>query len=499
MYNKCITSKRHYNVYLLIMKRKAFTIVELLVVIAILAILSTISIFGYTRFIKNANESADMTLLTQINRSLTAAETIGETNTVNDVYNLLYNNGLNDSNLIAKQEGYEFVYNKETNRFEYLETGWENYGTISADNWRSLFGYTTTEEYEGVIGYKQFTGSTTFTYKYVSTEKNVSGKYDVLIGDTITEDNTLTYWLHIPENYDPRISYPLVTYIHGSGGNLYYQNWNDHGVRTFTLNEFDNPSYAIKMICSGTGINRLSTNFYNDNSIGVDGAFGGDWDDGFVSMWFKWIKDHPEDDAFFIFVQMNDELWFENPAVYTIDGKTYNQLSISNAYKAGEEYGEKFSTGSGNYNFSYVAKNLGVNVWFQLLTQLQDNIMNQYNVDSTRLFISGSSLGGQSTFDLLAHYPNRYAGAFPCVPVCTDISDEVINANLDTKIIALVGSTTSTGSDGTVSANPTNEFIDKFKAAGGQGEMIIAGGGHRTGAFKNTDNFTKIMNIIKSE
>ena len=58
-------------------KRKGFTLVELLVVIAILAILATVSIVGYTAFIKRARQSVDEQFVTQLNTILEAEEVAG--------------------------------------------------------------------------------------------------------------------------------------------------------------------------------------------------------------------------------------------------------------------------------------------------------------------------------------------------------------------------------------------------------------------------------------
>lgn len=53
-------------------KKKAFTLVELLVAIAIVAVISTVSVVGYTSFIKKADISNDETLVRQLNSFLDA-------------------------------------------------------------------------------------------------------------------------------------------------------------------------------------------------------------------------------------------------------------------------------------------------------------------------------------------------------------------------------------------------------------------------------------------
>lgn len=46
-----------------------------------------------------------------------------------------------------------------------------------------------------------------------------------------------------------------------------------------------------------------------------------------------------------------------------------------------------------------------------LLEQLEDN----YNIDPTRIYVMGLSMGGFGTWDLLTRYPNRFAAA---IPIC---------------------------------------------------------------------------------
>ncbi len=47
----------------------------------------------------------------------------------------------------------------------------------------------------------------------------------------------------------------------------------------------------------------------------------------------------------------------------------------------------------------------------ELLEQLQDN----YSIDSNRLYVTGISMGGFGTFDIIQRYPNKFAAA---VPIC---------------------------------------------------------------------------------
>lgn len=74
-------------------KRKGFTLVELLIVIAILAILATVSVVGYTAFIKRARQSVDEQFVTQLNTILASAEVVdGKLTNIAAVQELLKDN-----------------------------------------------------------------------------------------------------------------------------------------------------------------------------------------------------------------------------------------------------------------------------------------------------------------------------------------------------------------------------------------------------------------------
>lgn len=51
----------------------------------------------------------------------------------------------------------------------------------------------------------------------------------------------------------------------------------------------------------------------------------------------------------------------------------------------------------------------------QLLMELVNDVIKKFHVDTTRIYITGLSMGGYGTFDALERYPNLFAAA---VPVC---------------------------------------------------------------------------------
>jgi len=92
-------------------RKKGFTLVEMLVVIAILAILATVGIFGYSRYIKKANISNDQSLISQWNTLIKAHITESDDfHTTNDVVAYLYNEGYIVDKISTQTKGYFFAY-----------------------------------------------------------------------------------------------------------------------------------------------------------------------------------------------------------------------------------------------------------------------------------------------------------------------------------------------------------------------------------------------------
>lgn len=51
----------------------------------------------------------------------------------------------------------------------------------------------------------------------------------------------------------------------------------------------------------------------------------------------------------------------------------------------------------------------------RLTIELLEKLQNKYSIDSNRLYVTGISMGGFGTFDLIQRFPNKFAAA---VPVC---------------------------------------------------------------------------------
>ena len=102
--------------------KKAFTLIELLVVIAIIAILASVTVIGYTSFIKNAAVSNDNALANQINKILSGYKVSNSMDTDEKIAEILQNNI--DKNISIKSEKYDMniYYNSINEAFELMST-----------------------------------------------------------------------------------------------------------------------------------------------------------------------------------------------------------------------------------------------------------------------------------------------------------------------------------------------------------------------------------------
>ena len=100
--------------------KKGFTLTELLVVIAILAVLSTITVIGYTHFIKKAAISSDNLLVNQVNTVINTQRIYQNIENDNDIARLLQKHFEKDVQIATKKYDMDIYYNNEKKQFELM-------------------------------------------------------------------------------------------------------------------------------------------------------------------------------------------------------------------------------------------------------------------------------------------------------------------------------------------------------------------------------------------
>ncbi len=95
----------------------------------------------------------------------------------------------------------------------------------------------------------------------------------------------------------------------------------------------------------------------------------------------------------------------------------------------------------------------------RLLMKLIDSFEKQYNIDKDRIYVTGLSMGGFGTWDLIARYPDMFAAA---APICGGGDVKTANIIKDIPIWAFHGSI-----DKTVNPQRTRDMIKAIEDAGG--------------------------------
>lgn len=336
-----------------------------------------------------------------------------------------------------------------------------------------------------------FVGTTTTTYRYfeenANDNSNSSTRNTVDIDETktvtITEDQTLTYWLHTPIHYDSKKNYPVMVYCSGSGCTI-FEHENFQTVRSINTDseEFQNSPYSKfyrQSVYYGPSFWLCGYRDINGNWVGSTTVPGNytESNAAFLEQWYDlvYMQGKEEYDCFIIYVQPEDEAWWENHS----NLKALCIHTMAQAKEICEEYGDDIVTyAGGNYNSGYVASELSANVFSQLTVQLIDKLAEDYNIDLKRQYISGFSLGAQFSFDTICHYPDRFAcsifSGLPASDVTESNAKNLTNMNI----------WTFNGTSDFCNKNFSLGFVDKVDAAkttyGGVGEAkaTVCSGGH---------------------
>jgi predicted peptidase len=94
-----------------------------------------------------------------------------------------------------------------------------------------------------------------------------------------------------------------------------------------------------------------------------------------------------------------------------------------------------------------------------LVMKLIDDMLEKYPIDPTRIYVTGLSMGGFGTWDIICRYPDKFAAA---IPICG--GGDVGKANLltDIPVWAFHGS-----ADNVVKVNLSRDMIKAIKDLGG--------------------------------
>jgi predicted peptidase len=96
----------------------------------------------------------------------------------------------------------------------------------------------------------------------------------------------------------------------------------------------------------------------------------------------------------------------------------------------------------------------------QQFIDLLENVLKEFPIDTDRIYITGVSMGGYGTWELISRFPNKFAAA---VPVCGGGDLKMISAIKDIPIWAFHGA-----KDGVVPPEKSRRMIKALQEAGAQ-------------------------------
>lgn len=96
----------------------------------------------------------------------------------------------------------------------------------------------------------------------------------------------------------------------------------------------------------------------------------------------------------------------------------------------------------------------------QMVLDLVDQISKEYPIDPSRIYITGVSMGGYGTWDLLARFPEKFAAG---IPVCGGGDERTAPKMINTPIWAFHGAL-----DDKVSPRHSRRMVQAIQKAGGK-------------------------------
>lgn len=122
-----------------------------------------------------------------------------------------------------------------------------------------------------------------------------------------------------------------------------------------------------------------------------------------------------------------------------------------------------------DFPFIVVSPQCPAGVWWNdkldVLINLLDEIVAQYNVDTERVYLTGLSMGGYGTWALASRYPDRFAAA---APICGGGMRIMAFGLKDVPIWAFHG-----GKDPVVPVEESQEMVAAVKARGGNAKLTV--------------------------
>ena len=147
-----------------------------------------------------------------------------------------------------------------------------------------------------------------------------------------------------------------------------------------------------------------------------------------------------------------------------------------------------------SYDAIFIAPNTSNCSWSSDATstkELIDYVVNEYNVDRNHIIITGHSLGGNGTWDMVSRYPGFFSAAVP-VSGCPNVG---VEKYLDIPIRSYVGA-----SESSYYKNCNTNYVPKINNSGGNIQYILVPSPNDThGAVINVYGDSELINWMLNQ
>jgi predicted peptidase len=129
----------------------------------------------------------------------------------------------------------------------------------------------------------------------------------------------------------------------------------------------------------------------------------------------------------------------------------------------------------------------------EVLTSLLDDVTGRYQVDATRIYLTGLSMGGYGTWSLAAAHPERFAAI---APICGGGKRFMAGSLKNVPVWAFHGA-----KDNLVPVKESEEMVQAIKAAGGDAKLTVypdAGHDSWTATYNNQELYDWFLQHHKS-
>lgn len=122
-----------------------------------------------------------------------------------------------------------------------------------------------------------------------------------------------------------------------------------------------------------------------------------------------------------------------------------------------------------NFPFILVSPQCPEEKWWpnevDMLINLLDDIVNRYNVDTERIYLTGLSMGGYGVWRLATEYPERFAAI---APICSGAMPALADRLKNVPVWAFHGA-----KDDVVPLKESEDMVDALKTCGGNAKLTV--------------------------